>query len=156
MLLKGKQPTESPLKIWARSNGWIKSYRPFEPVLRSCRGNAPMDIVDVQYLFHATLRKTANRISSKNLSKIQRSDQKLWTFSADTVVVSMVHPHGHRRCGVRIPHYFKENSLRKVKKFRRDPTVGSKVMDLLTSTLVSSVVRTERISSAWSRDTMLL
>jgi hypothetical protein len=33
MLLQGKKPTETPLKHWARSNGRIKSYGPFQPVL---------------------------------------------------------------------------------------------------------------------------
>jgi hypothetical protein len=63
MLLQEKQPTENPLKIWARSNGWIKSYGPFQPVLQS----------------------------------------SLW-----------YDPNGHRRRGVGIPCYSKENSLRKL------------------------------------------
>jgi len=41
MILKGKQPTETPLKIYARSNGRIKSYGPFEPVLLSRRWYNP-------------------------------------------------------------------------------------------------------------------
>ena len=48
MLLQGKQSTETPLNIWARSNGRNKSYRPFDPVLWSCRWDAPTDIIGVQ------------------------------------------------------------------------------------------------------------
>ena len=36
-LLQGKQPTETPLKIWVRSNGRIKTYGPFQLVLWSRR-----------------------------------------------------------------------------------------------------------------------
>ena len=73
-----------------------------------CRvgGTTRTDIVGVEYGVHATPRKTASEKSFKTLSMIQRLDQKLWTFSAGTVV--------------------------------------------------ESVVRPERISSAWSRDCMLL
>ena len=39
----------------------------------------------------------------------------------------------HHSRGVANPHYSMENSLRKhLKKFKRDPTVGYKVMDLLS------------------------
>ena len=82
MLLQGIQPTETPLKIWVRSHGRIKSYGLFQPVLQSRR----------------------------------------W-----------YDPNGHRRRGVRIPRYFKENSLWKLlQKFGHDPTVESKVKDLLS------------------------
>jgi hypothetical protein len=82
MLLHGKQPTETPLKILARSNGRIKSYGPFEPVLWSRR----------------------------------------W-----------YDPNGQHQRGVGIPCYSKENSLPKLlKKFGRDPTARSKVIDLLS------------------------
>jgi hypothetical protein len=40
-LLQGKQPTETPLKIWARSNYQIKSYEPFQQVLLSRRWYDP-------------------------------------------------------------------------------------------------------------------
>jgi hypothetical protein len=33
---QGNKPLETPIKIWARSNGRIKSYEPLEPVLLSC------------------------------------------------------------------------------------------------------------------------
>ena len=91
-LLQGKQPTKTPLKICARSNGGIKSYRPFETVLWSRRWYAPTDVVGVQQRFHATRRKTAYGKSSKNLSAIQLSDLKLWTFSAGTLVAMVVRP----------------------------------------------------------------
>jgi hypothetical protein len=82
MLLQGKQPTETPLKLLARSNGRIKSYRP------------------VQLVF--------------------------WTRRWYDL-------HGHHRHGVGIPRYSKENSLLKLlQKFGRDPTVGSKVIDILS------------------------
>jgi len=45
MLLQGKQLTETPLKIWARSNGRIKSHELFQPVLWSCWWYDPTDIV---------------------------------------------------------------------------------------------------------------
>jgi hypothetical protein len=41
MLLQEKQPTETLLKILARSNGRIKSYGPFQLVLWSCRWYDP-------------------------------------------------------------------------------------------------------------------
>jgi len=41
MLLQGIQPTETPLKIWVRSHGQIKSYGPFQPVLQSRRWYDP-------------------------------------------------------------------------------------------------------------------
>jgi hypothetical protein len=41
MLLQGKQPTETPLKLLAQSNGWINSYGPFQPVLQSSRWYDP-------------------------------------------------------------------------------------------------------------------
>jgi hypothetical protein len=41
MLLQGKQPTETPLKILARSNSRIKNYGPFQPVLQSGRWYDP-------------------------------------------------------------------------------------------------------------------
>jgi len=48
MLLQGKQLMETPLKFWAWYNSRIKSYRPFEAVLWSCRWYAPTDVVDMQ------------------------------------------------------------------------------------------------------------
>jgi len=56
------------------------------------RGTTRTEIVEVEKGFHATPRKTAYGKSSKTLSAIQQSDQKLWTFSAVTVVASEVRP----------------------------------------------------------------
>jgi len=98
MLVKGKQPTKTPPKICARSNGSIKSYGPSEPVLWSSQ----------------------------------------W-----------YDPNGHRRRGVGIPCYSMENSLRKLlKKFGRNTTVGSKVMDLFNrySGGVGGTTRTDIVS----------
>jgi len=41
MLLHGKQPTETPQKIWAQYDGWIKSYGPFQPVFWRSRWYDP-------------------------------------------------------------------------------------------------------------------
>jgi hypothetical protein len=164
-------------------------------------GTTRTDIVGVQKGFHATPRKTAYGKSSKTLSAIQLTDQKLWTFSAGTMVASEVrperkssawsrdspqlqgkqptdtplniwerfngriksdgsfqlvlwsrewyNPNVHRRCGVGIPRYSKENSLQKVlKNFKRDPTVGSKVMDLFRRNIgrVGGTTRTDIVS----------
>jgi hypothetical protein len=43
-------------------------------------GTTRTDIVGVEYRFHTIPRKTAYGNSSKILTAIQRSDQKLWTF----------------------------------------------------------------------------
>jgi hypothetical protein len=53
-------------------------------------GTTRTDIVGVEKGYHATPRKTAYGKSSKTLSAIQQSDQKLWTFSAVTMVASEV------------------------------------------------------------------
>ena len=45
MLLQGIQPTKTPLKIWVRSHGQIKSYGPFQLVHWPRRWYAPTDIV---------------------------------------------------------------------------------------------------------------
>jgi hypothetical protein len=76
-------------------------------------GTTSTDFTGVELGFNATPRKTTYK-NSKNLGAIQRSDQKLWTFSAGTVVALVLRPNGHRRRGVGIPHYSKENSLRKL------------------------------------------
>jgi hypothetical protein len=47
MLLHGIQYTETALKFWARYNSRIKSYRPFEAVLWSCRWFTLTEIVGV-------------------------------------------------------------------------------------------------------------
>jgi hypothetical protein len=106
MLLQGKQPTETPLKIWASSHGQIKSYEPFKPALCA-----------------------------------------RWWYD----------PNGQRQRGVGIPCYSKENSLRKLlEKFGRDPTVGSKVIDLLSRYSGRLDGTPRHRLSACSRDSMLL
>ena len=77
-------------------------------------GTTWTDFAGVELGFNATPRKTAYKNSSKTLGAIQRSDQKLWTFSAGTVVALVVRPNGRHRRGVGIRHYSKENSLRKL------------------------------------------
>jgi hypothetical protein len=57
-----------------------------------------MNFVNVEG-FHATPTKTAYENSFKNLGAIQRSDQKLWTFSTGTMVALVVCPKGRRRRG---------------------------------------------------------
>ena len=112
MLLQRKQPMETPLKIWARSNGRIKSYGPFQPILWSRRWYVRTDFVSVEWRFHATPTKTAYENSYKIFGAIQRSDQKLSSFSTGTVVALVVHPNGRHRRAVAIPCSSKENSLR--------------------------------------------
>jgi hypothetical protein len=80
MLLKGKQPMETPLKLWARYNGRIKSYEPFQPVFWSHRWYDPNGHRRHGVGFLATLRKIAYGNTSKNLVAIQLSDHKLSTF----------------------------------------------------------------------------
>jgi hypothetical protein len=65
---------------------------PFSRSYSRVSGTTRTDIVGVESGVHATTRKTAYGNSSKNLSAIQRSDQKLWTFSAGTTVEAMVWP----------------------------------------------------------------
>jgi len=63
----------------------------------------------------------------------------------------------HRRRGVGIPCYSKEHYLRKLLlKFGRDPTVGSKVIDLLSRNSGRGGGTPQRTSSAWRSDSMQL
>jgi hypothetical protein len=55
-------------------------------------GTTRTDNVGVEQGLHATPRKRAFENSFKNLAAIQRSDQKLYTFSAGTLVASVVRP----------------------------------------------------------------
>ena len=91
------------------------------------------EVVSMEERLHSTASKTTSANSFKPLSNIQQSDLKLWSFCAGTRVMWWYRPTGHRRRGGAIPCYFMENNLRKLMKtFERDPTVGSKVMDLLS------------------------
>jgi hypothetical protein len=107
--------------------------------------------------FVYTPRKTVSGNLCKNLSTIQQSDQKLWPFSADTLVRSNRHPR-HRVGILYIPQgkqsletpikiWARSNS--RIKSYgpcepilnagRQDvPTVGSKVMALLSQYSSSS------------------
>jgi len=49
-LLQGKQLPETPVKIWGLSNGRIKSYGPFEPVLSSSATSPPLHRVAIPHL----------------------------------------------------------------------------------------------------------
>ena len=91
MLLHVKLPLETPKKL-IRSNGRIYSYGPFEPVLWSCWWNCPIGHRLSEYRFRATPCKTASGNSWKNIRAILRSDLKLWTFWAGTLVVSFERP----------------------------------------------------------------
>jgi hypothetical protein len=55
-------------------------------------GTTRTDIVGVEQGFNATPRKRASENSFKNLGAIQRSNEKLSTFLAGTVVASVVRP----------------------------------------------------------------
>jgi hypothetical protein len=76
-LPQGKQPLEIPVKIWERSNGRIKSYGPFDSILKV--GDQTSSSLNDSIAYPT---KTASVNHYKNLSAIQRSDQKLWPFSA--------------------------------------------------------------------------
>ena len=62
-------------KIWARSNGRIYSYGPFDPVLLRCRWNGPDRTPSPCRTDSTQLhRKQRAETREKNLSAIQRSD----------------------------------------------------------------------------------
>jgi len=87
-LLQGKQRPETLLKIWARSNGQIKKFW----LLRT-RILVWSDETSVSTSSDSTStpRKTMSGNSSKNLSKIPLSDQKLCPFQTRTLVWSAEH-----------------------------------------------------------------
>jgi hypothetical protein len=68
----------------------------------------------MEWGFHATPWKTVYENSSKNLSAIQRSDQKLWTFLAGKVVASVVRPERTSSAWSSDSMLLKKNSLRKL------------------------------------------
>jgi hypothetical protein len=92
VLLQGKLPKDTTLKDSARSMVGSTIMEMLSRYSSHVRGTTRTDVVDVEYQFHATPRKTANRNSSKHLSAIPRLDQKLWTFWAGTLVESVVQP----------------------------------------------------------------
>jgi len=73
------QPLETPVKILAWSNGRIKCYGPFEPILK-VGDQTSFSLTDST----ATPTKTASGSPCKHLNVIQRSDQKLWPFWPNT------------------------------------------------------------------------
>jgi len=79
---QGKQPLETAVKFWERSNSRIKRYGPLEPILKVAdKTSSLLNSDSIAYPI-----KTTSGNPCKNLSVIQRSDQKLWPFSADTLV----------------------------------------------------------------------
>jgi hypothetical protein len=77
---QGKQPLETAVKFWERSNSRIKRYGPFEPILKVADQTSSSLNSDAT----AYQRKTASGKPWKNLSAIQRSDKMLWPFWANT------------------------------------------------------------------------
>ena len=75
-LPQAKGLTDTSLKLSAWSNGWIKSYRHFELLLKL----GWQDLLVTGSDSIATQRKSASGNSCKNLSAIQLWDQKLWPF----------------------------------------------------------------------------
>jgi hypothetical protein len=114
-LTQGKQPQETPVKISARSNGRIKNYGLFEPILKVADQTSLSQNIDS--IAYPT--KTGSGNPCKNLSVIQWSDQNLWPFWVDTEVRPTTHTR-HQNC-----------LWKPLQKFERDPTVGSNVMVLL-------------------------
>jgi len=80
-MLQRKWPTETPVKIWGRSNDQI--LWPFQTVtlvwLDQTFASPSSDST-------STPRKTASENSYKNYRVIKRSDQKLWPFGIVTLV----------------------------------------------------------------------
>jgi hypothetical protein len=94
----GKIASRNRSKNLSTSNGRIKSYGPFEPILKvgDQTSSSLSDCI-------AYPTKTASGNPCKNLSAIPLSDQKLWPFSADTLVRSTRHT--RHRVGIPyIPH----------------------------------------------------
>jgi hypothetical protein len=83
-LPQAKHPLETPVRIWARSNCRIKSYDPFELILKA--GDQTSSSLNNDSITYP--RKTASREPCKNLRVIQRSDQKLWPL--ETTVNTLV------------------------------------------------------------------
>jgi hypothetical protein len=76
-----KGPSRTLENIWARCNGWVKSYGAFDTLLWS----GP-DLISPSSDSTTTPRKMTYDNSYKNLSAVQRSDQKLWPFLAVIIV----------------------------------------------------------------------
>jgi hypothetical protein len=61
-----KGPPETPVKFWSRSDGRIKSYRPFEPLLLPAATRPPAHPVSIP---HPLYRKRASGNSCKIYSR---------------------------------------------------------------------------------------
>jgi hypothetical protein len=71
-----KQPPKTRAKIQARSNGGIKTYGHFDPLLKSGRH----DLHVTELGFHINPKENGFRKLGKTWSAIQWSDRKLWPF----------------------------------------------------------------------------
>jgi len=74
----GKQPLETPVKIQTWSNGRIKCYGPFEPILKV--GDQTSSSLNCDSIAYPT--KTSSGNPYKILSAIQQSDQSYGPFQA--------------------------------------------------------------------------
>jgi hypothetical protein len=121
-LPQAKLPLVTLVKIWARCNGRINNYGTFE------RYSSTGDQTSSSPSSHsfATPRKTAYGNPCKRLSAIQRSDQKLWCFWADTPL-RVTRYRRHRVVISVLPQ-----GKQPMEKFECNPTVRSKVMALLS------------------------
>ena len=77
LVIQGKRPPETSVKLSWRTNCRIKSYGPFQ--LYS--GVERQDLLLIEQGFHWNTSKTASGNYCKTFMAIQRSDQKVWPFS---------------------------------------------------------------------------
>src|SRR3972149_2868782 len=73
---------KTPVKFKSRSNGGIKSYGPYEPLLLPGATRVPPHRVSIP---NPPYRKRASGNSCKIWIAIQRSDQKLWPLRIVTL-----------------------------------------------------------------------
>src|SRR4030067_959428 len=73
---------ETPVKFRSRSNGRIKSYGPYEPVLLPGSTRDPRHRVSIP---HTLYGRRASRNSCEISIAIQQSDQKLWPLRTITL-----------------------------------------------------------------------
>jgi hypothetical protein len=95
----GKIASRNRSKNLSTSNGRIKSYGPFEPILKVGDQTSASLSDSIAYP-----SKTASRNPSKNLSAIQQWDQKFWPFSATRHLVRSTRQPRHRVGIPYIPH----------------------------------------------------
>ena len=76
--LQGKRPPETTVKLWARSNGRIKSYDPFELLYRSGETRPPLQRVGIPWVLQGKRPpETTVKLWARSWS-----NKKLWPFSA--------------------------------------------------------------------------